>query len=129
MKKLPTLKRKAIAHPSPAPSTLNKIDCLEEKVNTLCKNDQVIYESEIFATRQFSVIQKYLRSIEKVTPFPSEMHLNEQTANTNEEKAELFNLFFKSVFNSKISKVENQFSFEEKDLNCFDISEKKLKVY
>ena len=126
MKKLSTLKRKAIAHPSPAPSTLNKIDCLEEKVNTLCKNDQVIYESEIFATRQFSVIQKYLRSIKKVTPFPSEMHLNEQTANTNEEKAELFNLFFQSVFNSKISNVENQFNFEEKDLNRFDISEKEI---
>ena len=40
MKKLSTLKQKAIAHPSPAPSTLNKIDCLEEKVNTICKNDQ-----------------------------------------------------------------------------------------
>ena len=124
MKKLSTLKRKAIAHSSPAPRTLNKIDCLEEKVNTLCKNDQVIYESDIFATRQFSVIQTYLRSIRKVTPFPSEMHLNEQTANTNEEKAELFNLFFQSVFNSKISKVENQFYFEEKYLNRFDISER-----
>ena len=54
------------------------------------------------------------------------MHLNEQTANTNEEKAELFNLFFQSVFNSKISKVENQFNFEEKDLNRFDISEKEI---
>ena len=127
MKKLSTLKRKAIAHPSPARSTLNKIDCLEEKVNTLCKNDQVIFESEIFATRQFSVIQKYLRSIKKVTPFPSEMHLNEETADTNEEKAELFILFFNSkVFNSKISKVENQFNFEEKDLNRFDISEKEI---
>ena len=77
MKKLSTLKRKAIAHPSPAPSTLNKIDCLEEKVNTLCKNDQVIYENEILATSQFSVIETYLRSVKKVTPFPSEMHLNE----------------------------------------------------
>ena len=115
---------KAVAHPSPAPSTLNKIDCLEEKINTLCKNDQVIYESKIFA--QFSVIQKYLRSIKKVTPFPSEMHLNEQTANTNEEKAELFNIFFQSDFNSKISKVENQFNFAEKDLNRFDISEKEI---
>ena len=126
MKKLSTLKRKAIAHPSPAPNTLNKIDCLEEKVNTLCKNDQVIYESKIFATRQFSFIQKYLRSIKKVTPFQSEMHLNEQTANTNEEKAELFNLFFQSVFNSKTSNIENQFNFEEKDPNHFDISEKEI---
>ena len=54
------------------------------------------------------------------------MHLNEQTANTNEEKAELFNLFFQSVFNSKRSKVENQFNFEEKGLNRFDISEKEI---
>ena len=51
---------------------------------------------------------------------------NEQTTNTNEEKAELFNLFFQSVFNSKISKVENQFNFEGKDLNLFDISEKEI---
>ena len=54
------------------------------------------------------------------------MYLNEQTANTNEEKAEFLNLFFQSVFNSKISKVENQFNFEEKDLNRFDISEKEI---
>ena len=54
------------------------------------------------------------------------MHLNEQTANTNEEKAELFNLFFQIVFNSKISKVENQFNFEEKALYRFDISEKEI---
>ena len=126
MKKLSTLKRKPIAHPSPAPSTLNKIDCLEEKVNTLCKNDQVIYKSETFATRQLIVIQKFLRSIKKVTPFPSEMHLNEQTANTNDEKAKLFNLFSQSVFNSKISQVENQFNFGEKYLNLFDISVKEI---
>ena len=54
------------------------------------------------------------------------MHLNENIAITNEEKAEFFNLFFQSVFNSKISKVKNQFNFEEKDLNCFDISEKEI---
>ena len=120
MKKLSTLKRKAIAHPSPAPSTLNKMDCLEEKVNTLCKNDQVIYESEIFATRQFSVIQKYLRSIKKVTLFPSEMHLNEQTANTNEEKAELF----KSV--SRVLSVQkNQMLRTSSEI----FQKKKLKVY
>ena len=36
----------------------------------------------------------------------------------------MFNLFFQNVFNLKISKVENPFNFEEKDLNRFDISEK-----
>ena len=35
-------------------------------------------------------------------------------------------IYFSSVFNSKISKVENQFNFEEKDLNRFDISEKEI---
>ena len=55
------------------------------------------------------------------------MHLNEQTANTNEEKAELFNLVFQSVFNPNISKFEHHFNFEEKNLNRFDISEKEIK--
>ena len=58
MKKLSTSKQKATAHSSPTPTTINKTDCLEEKVKKLCKNDQVIHENEIFATRQFSVIQK-----------------------------------------------------------------------
>ena len=33
---------------------------------------------------------------------------------------------FSSVFHSKTSKVENQFIFEEKDLNRVDISEKEI---
>ena len=52
--------------------------------------------------------------------------LNERTANTNEEKAQLFNLFPQSVFNSKISRVENEFNLEEKDINHIEISEEEI---
>ena len=35
-------------------------------------------------------------------------------------------IYFSRVFNPKISKVENQFNFDEKNLNRFDISEKEF---
>ena len=92
MKKISTLKRKAIAQPSSTPTTISKLDCLDGKINAFCKNDQVIYESGIFSTVPFSVIQNYLRSIKKFTLFKARCTLNEQFANTNEEKAKLFNL-------------------------------------
>ena len=62
-------------------------------------------------------------TIKKIKPYPSVLLLNGRTANTNEEKAKLFNLFPQSVFNSKISRVENEFHLEEKDINRIEISE------
>ena len=44
------------------------------------------------------------KNIHNQLKIPSELHLNEWIVNTNEEKAELF-IFFKCVFNSKISKL------------------------
>ena len=91
------------------PLNLQKVLDLEIKIEIESCNDQVDYENEIFRTRDFSKIQAYLRSIKKAPPYPHEMHWKNKVAENDEEKANLFNQYFQSVFKLKTNNTNVDF--------------------
>ena len=64
------------------------------------EKDQSNFESEIFAGRQFSNIQKYLTAIRKSPSIPPIVNYENTSARTDQKKAELFNSFFQKVYSN-----------------------------
>ena len=64
----------------------------------------------LFENGKFSEIQRFLKSITKSRMIPSEIFLDQKIANTYAQKAELFNIYFQSVFtpNANVGKAERQ---------------------
>ena len=65
--------------------------------------DQSKFESEVFAGRWFSNIQKYLRAIRKSSSIPPIVNYANTSARTDQLKAELFNSFFQKVYSNKVN--------------------------
>ena len=58
------------------------------------------FDSEVFAGRRFSNIQKYLRAIRKSPSIPPIVNYANTSARTDQNKAELFNSFFQKVYSN-----------------------------
>ena len=91
MKKVETLRRQSKTN------TL-KIQQLQTELSLSLSADQCNHETENFKSGIFSNIQKYLKTIMKTSSIPTEVFLDDKSANTDIEKAELFNQYFQSVF-------------------------------
>ena len=91
MKKVETLRRQSKTN------TL-KIQQLQTELSLSLSADQCNHETEIFKSGIFSNVQKYLKTIMKTSSIPTEVFLDDKSANTDIEKAELFNQYFQSVF-------------------------------
>ena len=67
-------------------------------------------KKKLFENGKLSEIQRYLKSITKSRMIPSEIFLDQKIANTDAQKAELFNIYFQSVFtrNANVGKAERQ---------------------
>ena len=66
------------------------------------EKDQSNFESEIFAGRRFSNIQKYLREIRKSPSILPIVNYENMSVRTDQHKAELFNSFFQKVYSNKV---------------------------
>ena len=75
----------------PKPEVLSKTLNLEEKIKISADKDLKNYELEIFATKKFSTIQKYLRRIRRAPRLPSTMKLDGKEIETDKEKCDAFN--------------------------------------
>ena len=108
IKKLNTLQLKN--QRKPTPSIEGKIENLQTELTLSLQNDQHLHEIMLFENGKFSEIQRYLKSITKSRMMPSEIFLDQKIANTDAQKAELFNIFFQSVFtqNANVGKAERQ---------------------
>ena len=62
--------------------------------------DLEIYETEVFSTRQFNEIQKYLSCIRK-KPIPTKTFHKDKHASTEDESAQLFDNFFIMVLTER----------------------------
>ena len=101
LKRLRTLRRKYKFHPSQ--NTLASIASLEATIHELISTAKLHYESSLisnFASANSSKIYKYLKSITKSNHMPPTVNLDSSTANTDFDKANLFNHYFHSVFHS-----------------------------
>ena len=108
IKKLNTLQLKN--QRTPAPSNEGKIENLQTELTLSLQIDQHLHQKMVFENGKFSEIQRYLKSITKSRMIPSEIFLDQKIANTDAQKAELFNIYFQSVFtrNANVGKAERQ---------------------
>ena len=120
---LNTLRRKKSSS-----SCLSKISVLEAQLRDNIISAKSQYESELvlnFSYSDSSKVFKYIKSFSKQSILPQVMSLNTSSAHTDEEKAELFNQFFFSVYsnnsNQATSSVTN--SLLTLDDIDFDVSE------
>ena len=77
-----------------------KLETQNGKTIPALETAQRNFENTIFASGKFSDIHNYFKSIKETTQFPAEMFLGNETATTDLEKAELFNIFAQSIFTS-----------------------------
>ena len=108
IKKLHTLQLKN--QRKPTQSNEGKIENLQTELTLTLQNDQHLHEKMLFENGKFSEIQRYLKSITMSRLIPSEIFLDQKIANTDAQKAELFNINFQSVFtrNANVGKAERQ---------------------
>ena len=94
----------------PTPSNKIKIERLQTELTLSLQNNQHLHEMTLFKEGKFSDIQRYLKSITKSNTIPTEIFLNQRTANTNIEKVLLYNEYFQSVFtqNTYYTKIGEQ---------------------
>ena len=121
--KLNTLKRKKSSS-----SCLSRIADLEAQLKDDITSAKSQYESELvlnFSYSDSSKVFKYIKSATKQSILPQVMSLNTSSAHTDEEKAELFNKFFFSVYtnnsNEAFTPVTN--SLPTLDDIVFDVSD------
>ena len=101
IKHLRTLRRKYKLHPSQR--TLANITALEKTTQDMIDTAKLDYESSLvhnFASTNSSKIYDYIKSITKSNHMPSSVNFNSSTASTDHDKANLFNLYFHSVFHN-----------------------------
>ena len=82
-------------------SRLLKLKNLERQILKQLDIDLKIFEDKFFTSRRFSSIQKHLKCIPKPSVLPATIKFDNEKAISDSEIATLFNLFFKSVYNSK----------------------------
>ena len=117
MKKVETLRRQSKTN------TL-KIQQLQTELTLSLSADQCNHETEIFKSGIFSNNQKYLKTIMKTSSIPTEVFLDDKSANTDIEKAELFNQYFQSVF----SKNHHDYTLTERQPNLSMIHFSELEI-
>ena len=87
-----------------------KIKKLEKQVSKSLEDDLNLYEAKAFETRYFSHIQKYPFCIRKNPAVPFQVYKKERTAVSELDRAEMFNNFFASVFNTTDKTHDADFS-------------------
>ena len=108
IKKLKTIQLKN--QRKPTPSNEGKFENLQTELRLSLQNDQHLHEIMLFENGKFSEMQRYLKSTTKSRMIPSEIFVDQKIANTDAQKAELFNIYFQSVFtrNANVGKTERQ---------------------
>ena len=99
---------------------------MEKQLSSLIDSDLCCFEADVFQTRRFSNIQKYLSSIRKNPSIPPIIKLNETIAESSEDRANLFNSFFQSVFTKKKQSITPDHT--KREVNDIQITEKKIKT-
>jgi len=86
-----------------------KLQAEEDNLQVLITEAKSEYEAKLINnySANNNLIYKYISSLSKIDGFPPQMHLGTDTATCDQDKAELFNSYFYSVFNDKESTNES----------------------
>ena len=98
LKKLKTLNKRIPSLNGPSFRLRLKLKRMEKLLKQSLLEDQAAYEAKVFAGRRFTDLQKYLNKIKTSRKYPQKMHLGDQIVTEDGPKADLFNQFFASTF-------------------------------
>ena len=99
MKMLNTQKR--LLEKRPTSYRKNKVLKLESQITELCEHDRISYQEKIFGSRNCGQIYKHLKHINRASNIPKTIKFKDKMTSIPEEKVEMFNTFFHSVFSAK----------------------------
>ena len=109
MKKLNTLKKLLISKPTSYRK--RQVALMENVVIQSSENDRLNYQNKLLSTRNTDIIYKHVKILNKSASLPKIMISDNTTVSSLEEKVNLLNEFFHSVFSQKIK-------FNIKDVEC-----------
>ena len=114
LKKLETQKRLLSTRPT---SYRKSYVCqLENMVTELCEQDRIDYQNKLLGSRSTHRIFKHLKHLNKSAIIPLVVELNGRSAETDQQKAELFNEFFNSVFAPKTHFSKSELNYQTSSL-------------
>ena len=99
LKRLRTLRRKCSTRPTS--HLASKLQCLEVQFQTAVSLAKSNYLSNIVSSNNSSKIYSHIRSTTKSHSIPPQVTLDNMSASTDTDKADLFNRYFYSVYSHK----------------------------
>ena len=124
MKKLETLKSKRKTGVPNVKLEL-KIKRLSKEVHSDVEADLTQFEEDVFRTREFSKIQKYLACVRKKPVIPSIVKRQGIPATDKKQSADFFNEFFCSVFHKDTPNIVKPY-YPNREVNTVHISEERV---
>ena len=124
MKKLETLKRKRKTG-VPNVKLKLKIKRLSKEIHNDVEADLTQFEEDVFRSREFSKIQKYLACVRKKPVIPSIVKRQGIPAIDKKQSADFFNEFFCSVFHKDTPNIVKPY-YPNREVNTVHISEERV---
>ena len=125
MKILNTQKR--LLEKRPTSYRKNKVLKLESQISELCEHDRISTQENIFGSRNCGQIYKHLKHINRALNIPKTIKFKNKMTSIPEEKLEMFNTFFHSVFSAKENYNFLDIKCESPTLTNFSVSKKNNK--
>ena len=104
-----------------------KILKLENMLLELEEEDRCQYQQKLVTTRDTTVIFKHLKSLRKTVTLPKIIFLEEETADSTQQKVDLLNRYFQSVLSEKTKNTVAD-DLLDPTLMSFNISLKRIRA-
>ena len=104
-----------------------KVLRLENMLLELAEEDRCQYQQKLVTTRDTTVIFKHLKSLRKTVTLPKILSLEEETADSTQQKVDLLNRYFQSVFFEKTEDMVAD-NLPDPTLKNFDVSSKRIRA-
>ena len=104
-----------------------KVLRLENMLLELLEKDRCQYQQKLVTTRDTTVIFKHLKSLRKRVTLPKILPLEEETADSTQQKVDLLNRYFQSVFSEKTEDMVAN-DLPDPTLTNFDVSSKRIRA-
>ena len=93
----------------------------------LAEEDRCQYQQKFVTTRDTTVIFKHLKSLRKTVTLPKILSLEEETADSTQQKVDLLNRYFQSVVSQKTEDTVAD-DLPDPTLLNFDVSSKRIRA-